>query len=58
MFKDGELVEKYGSQYRVTLYEMSDEQMKEHNLIYKNRVNLKKVIGINGMSEYDFAMTE
>ncbi|MCY9763521.1 hypothetical protein M5X06_00380 [Paenibacillus alvei] len=53
----GETIEQFGSTYLVEdVYQLSDEYMKLHSLVHKNRVTLKKVSGENGLEKLDFAI--
>lgn len=57
MYKIGDKVKMFNNTiYKVVdIYQVSEEYMKEHNLIYKNRITLEKIKG-EGPSKLDFAL--
>lgn len=57
MYKIGDKVKMFNNTiYKVVdIYQVSEEYMKEHNLIYKNRITLEKIKG-EGSSKLDFAL--
>lgn len=58
MYIKGEIVDLFGSKYLVQdVYRISDEEIKEYELIHKNRVVLVKVSGINGMDIMQFGIS-
>ena len=57
--KEGEKIILFGSEYLVEkTYRLSDEEMKKHDLIHRNRVTLRKLSGENGLYKMDFANTQ
>jgi hypothetical protein len=58
-YKIGQVIEKYGSIYVVeNIYQLTDKEMKKHNLIHKNRIRLKKIEGVNGSNVEDYALVD
>lgn len=57
MYTAGQQIERFGSIYTVErVYSLTDDEMKIHGLLHRNRVTLRKVSGANGSDVYDFAL--